>query len=381
MQARIREIDMQIAGALEGQNAEGDAQERDDTKKAASILGAKEALASWFLFLGFGGFFLILYYRRIGYFPELEWEKSLTFLAATSLLGGGITAIYGLALMIPGIIWSEFLIFDQFLRQRLCYEGPDGREPCFQSLLEKLVFPFAVFMAAVHAVALFQQSWIVLLTAAAGLIALCRHSYRAFKGEIQKIKESPAADERLKKNESTCLYKYTATAGVAGLAGLTSFLIIYTIVSPSAESAGLLFICTLSVVVSNLLVAVQFRQKPVRALVTGVVAALTLLIAGEILAGDKEALSARVLDQFGIGGQGRENSVTIVVSKVGREMLVKNHVKNISLLTDDSAAVENARILSRLGDEYLLEVEKRRVVIPKKMVLSWSKIQPEEDRR
>lgn len=381
MEARIREIDMQIAGVLEGRTAKGDALERDEAKKEASVLRANEALASWFLFLGFGGFFLILYYCRIGYFPELEWEKSLTFLAAISLLGGGITAVYGLGLMIPGIIWSEFLIFDQFLQKRFCYEGPEGREPCFQSLLEKLVFPFAVFTAAVHAVALFRQAWIVLFTATAGLIALCIYSYGAFKEEISKIKESSAASERLKasiaNNESTCLYKYTAATGVAGLAGLTSFLIIYTIVSPSVESAGLLFICTLSVVVSNLLVAVQFRQKPVRALVTGIVAALILLIAGEILAGNKEALSMRVMDQFGIGGQDGASFVTLVVSKEGRELLGKNHVEGISPLTDGSASVEYARILSRLGDEYLLEIEKRRVVIPKSMVLSWSRKQPE----
>jgi hypothetical protein len=384
MQARIREIDMQIAGALEDQGSEEEAQERSDAKRATSILGANEVLASWFVFLGFGGFFLILYYCRIGYFPELEWEKSLTFLAAISLLGGGITAIYGLALVVPGFIWSEFLIFDQFLRQRFCYEGPDGREPCFQSLLEKLVLPFAVFMAAVHAVALLQRPWIVVLTAVVGLGALCRHSYGLFKEEIKKIQEAAAEGGRLKrfmeKNESTCLYKYTATAGVAALAGLTSFLIIYTIVSvsPSFKSAGLLFICTFSAVVSNLLVAVQFRHKPVRAILTGVVAALTLLIAGEILAGDREALSMRVMDQFGIGGRDQEHAITVVVSKAGREVLTRNHVEKMSPREGDTAAIENVRIFSRLGDEYLIEAEGRRIVLPKTMVLSWSKIRPED---
>src|SRR4029077_11920699 len=99
------------------------------------FLATNATLVAWLVFLGFGSAFLALFYSRIHYFPEIKWEESFSYLAAVSVLGGGVVAIYGLLLFVPGWIWSEFLIFDTELeRGTLCYFydlSGNRSEPCF----------------------------------------------------------------------------------------------------------------------------------------------------------------------------------------------------------------------------------------------------------
>lgn len=376
MQARLREreIDAQVDEDLE--EDKGAAKEKEEAQGLAGLLSANATLAAWLVFVGFGGLFLTFYYAQIEYFPELEWEQSFTYLAAISLIGGGITTLYGLLLLIPGFLWSELLIHDTVLRQRFCYSGLHGTEPCFQSLLLYIVFPFSILMAAVHLAALVPGPWVILATAVVSLLALCRYSYRQFKTVLKSLLQDssdPRLNALIKERKDSLLLKYTAAAGVAALVGVTSLLIIYAITSSGDENKWLLLVCTLAVVISNFLVAFQFRHKPVRAVVTGLLAALVLLTAGELLASRQAAFSVRVMDQFGIGGT---DSVTLVVSKAGRELFEANGVKHDRLVGNENAVIEDARILSRLGDEYFIQVQQRRVAIPKSMVLSWSKIGP-----
>jgi hypothetical protein len=137
----------------------------------------------------------------------------------------------------------------------------------------------------------------------------------------------------------------------------------------------MLLVCTLVMVVANLLVAVQYRRQPGRAAVTAILAAGVLLACGEIksIAGDEEALSSRLMGRFGFGGA----RVILIVKDEARGILEGHGVKYE--VKPDAVTIREARILSRLGKEYFVEAEGRRLSIPRELVLSWSaSIAPEE---
>jgi hypothetical protein len=97
------------------------AKSTESKENPSGILTANATLVAWLIFLGFGSAVLASYYAHIHYLPELKWEESFAYLAAVTILGGGIVAIYVLLLYLPGWIWSEFLIFDSELQQEpLC---------------------------------------------------------------------------------------------------------------------------------------------------------------------------------------------------------------------------------------------------------------------
>ena len=48
-----------------------------DSGEVIEILKGNTTLAVWLVFLGFGGGLLTLYYARIGYLPDIEWNLSL----------------------------------------------------------------------------------------------------------------------------------------------------------------------------------------------------------------------------------------------------------------------------------------------------------------
>jgi hypothetical protein len=119
------------------------------------MLNGNPTLMAWLVFLGLGGAFLTSYYAHIHYFPVLDWKESFSYLAAILILGGGVAVVYGLLLYFPGVIWSEFLIYDTELQDYFCYFGREGfgrqtNEPCYWRIGKDLVGPFLLFMVAVH---------------------------------------------------------------------------------------------------------------------------------------------------------------------------------------------------------------------------------------
>jgi len=340
---------------------------------AGSLLTTQATLVAWLIFLGFGSAVLASYYVHIHYLPEFKWQESFAYLMAVTVLGGGLVAVYVLLLYLPGWIWSEFLIFDSELqRGPLCYlGGPDGTrpEPCYSSIGKHLVLPFSVLMVAIH-FAMLAGSGPLIATAIVGLPGLVWYSYREFKQALKAkllITHIP---------RHSLLLKYTAASGVAALASIVSLLFLYYLIDPRGDYWLLLVICTAAVVASNLLVAVQFREKPTRAVLTGIISAITLLICGEIVPTGTQTQSAQILMFFGIG----ENSpkVRLEVTEAGRKMLMeKGLLIDYYVLKDKNSFTDNLVFLSRLGDEYLVEkrevgAEPVRVVLPKTMVNSWS---------
>ena len=121
-----------------------------NTNLKTQIQGPALGLLIWLVLIAFGGGLLAMYYATVGYFPDIKWDESLTYLAVLSILGGCIALAYTLLLFLPGVIWSEFLIFDKELRHSLCFIGNDGHEPCTFSILRRLGVPFAIFMISTH---------------------------------------------------------------------------------------------------------------------------------------------------------------------------------------------------------------------------------------
>ncbi|HEV8577865.1 MAG TPA: hypothetical protein VGX68_02185, partial [Thermoanaerobaculia bacterium] len=176
------------------------------------------------------------------------------------------------------------------------------------------------------------------------------------------------------------LLKYVGLFDVSALISLTSLLFLFAIANPGKDSWPMFILCTVVVVVTNVLVAVQYRLRPGRAVLTAILATLVLLVSEESLAKKEDALSLRLVSQFGIG----ERGVTLFVKKEANDIFNGRPVPprdgGKAGEADKSGAgdaagvvvVKDARILSRLGKEYLVEVGGRRVAIPRDWVLSWS---------
>jgi hypothetical protein len=347
-----------------------------------TLLTTQATLVAWLIFLGFGSAVLASYYAHLHYLPELKWEESFAYLMALTVLGGGLVAVYVLLLYLPGWIWSEFLIFDSELqRGTLCYlGGSDGKkpEPCYWSVGEDLVLPFAVLMVAIH-FAMYAGIGPLIAITIVGLPGLIWYSHCEFK-HILKTKKSLITQA----SKRSLLLKYTTASGVAALANVVSLFVLYHLIDPNGHYWGLLVICTIAVVVSNLLVAVQFRDKPTRALLTGIISACTLLICGEIIPTGGLSQSEQILKKFGIGDKSLK--VRLDVTPEGRHMLVESGLMiDNYVLKDGNSFTEDLDLLSRLGDEYLVEgtvmgtagIGVARVALPKKMVKSWSRQEPD----
>jgi hypothetical protein len=154
----------------------------------------------------------------------------------------------------------------------------------------------------------------------------------------------------------------------------------------------LLVLCTIVVILTNLVVSVLFHKRRRQALLTSFLAALLLLGAGEILGTEHEAtLPAKIMEKFGFGGM----SGTLVLTERGGRLLCQQAIpvtfEERAASEHDGAAshttkqgeqeeagllarAEGMTILSRLGSEYLLryDYQKRTITLPKKEVVSWS---------
>ncbi len=339
-----------------------------ENRPLSGFLTTNATLVAWLIFLGFGSAFLAFYYSKIHYFPELKWEESFSYLAAISVLGGGIVAIYGLLLFVPGWIWSEFLIFDAQLEQgTLCYHSmqPGNRpEPCFWSISHFLVVPFALLMVVLHLAIFAGDIRLLAATTVVGILAVTWYSLWEFLKEINKRPLQTSAKKR------SLLVKYVVTADVAALASVTSLFILSHLVDPRRHSWGLLVLCTIWVVVSNFLVAVQYRQRRDRAVMTSIIAALTLIICGETFSERRASQSERLMASFGVGDPLRQVSLELTD-------------KGAALLKNGGLQAQGVTLLSRLGEEYLVEgtlangTRTGRVALPKRLVNSWSSIEPE----
>jgi len=205
--------------------------------------------------------------------------------------------------------------------------------------------------------------------------------------------------------------------GCAALLSLTALWFFYRIYGPSwggsneSDLLSLLVLCTLVVIVANLVVSVLFHKAPQAALLSSFLAALLLLGAGQLLPPASMSLPAKIMAHFGFGAQ----SATLVLTEKGARILCEQGVSVRSEKrrlpedgTDGSGQADDfcaqkvksgsqgnttqdtkkddedkplgraadVTILSRLGSEYLLRFENRIITLPKGEVTSWSVVPP-----
>jgi hypothetical protein len=323
------------------------------------------------VFLAFGGAMLVLHYARVGYLPEIRWENSLSYLFALSLIGGGLTLLYGLLLFFPGVIWSEFLVFDAHLRSRLCYHTSDGLEPCLLHIARDIAVPFAIFMTSAHWAITAKDPVQLAAIVAEGLALASIYLWWRLRKLSHPDPEVGGVNGVQGPTSSALLVKYLlAFISSAGIS-LVSVVVISYVEDPQ-DHVPLLALCTIVVILANLLVAMQFRSRRMRAIVTSFLAAAVLLAAGEVMQqGAEHRMSARILSQFGID---TADPVTVVIDARGSEV-----VKRLGIAAQSDASggrIEQVHILSRLGAEYFLRVGNRSFTLPKEMVVSWLRERP-----
>ncbi|HEY9420489.1 MAG TPA: hypothetical protein VIW92_03665, partial [Thermoanaerobaculia bacterium] len=305
----------------------------------AKFSTANASLLIWLLLLTFGGGLLSLYYARIGYFPDIKWEESLTYLSVLSLVGGSLVLTYILLLFVPGLIWSEFLIFDTELQETLCYKGDKGREPCMFSILKHIGAPFSIFMLVAHVFALAGFS-VLVVVAFLCLAMISIWQWRKFKRRLGPYRQHTDADPR------SLLIKYVSAFDVSAIVSFASLITIYSIIKPErAQLSAILWICTSVVIVANLAVAVQYRRRPARAVATSILAAFILLVSGEVVADNPSAtLPARIMALYGFGG---EETVTVLVTEKGRHIAEQYGIPVAGKsLQNGGGTIKNVQILS-----------------------------------
>jgi hypothetical protein len=459
-----------------------------------------DALVLWVILFVFGGGLLALYYAGIGYFPEVSWQDALTFMALMTIIGGSLLVAYSFLLLVPGAIWSEFLIYEQHLHPLLMM-GHRRWEPCVWAVTKRILFPFALFMAFCHFLLYEEGPWgLVPLGAVASLLAVTGLLLRNLqKGFAHFRRTAPAAFNPtpdppslnwhrlfVAATHAPFLGAFIAKAGgfgpdltalpwgcallwVLALLPLVSFAALFLHSRIEARSVGqtaghashdpdhfgllcraalafgsaallslmalwffhriyerkpwepagvpwsLLVLCTLVVIVTNLVVSVLFHDHRRQSLFASFLAALLLLGAGQLLGTDPEnTLPARIMASFGFGGQ----AVRLVVTERGGRLLCEQgiavdfetsgSVRDGALAnpSDPAGSSEKATkgklradgllaradglvILSRLGSQVLLRfhpdpptkqdsedenggARERTIVLPREEVLSWS---------
>src|SRR6201988_1979345 len=150
---------------------------QNETDKAATrpssqfdkLLIANTSLAVWLIFLAIGGGITALYYAQIGYLPEIEWQSVLIYLFIGTVVGGTLGLLLPTSIFIPGVLWSELIIFDRRLQKYFAYDTR-SEEPCIRSVIFYLGVPYAGILLISHVMLLVQSAFKYWLAAAGVLL-------------------------------------------------------------------------------------------------------------------------------------------------------------------------------------------------------------------
>jgi hypothetical protein len=345
-----------------------------DEKRASQ---AEASLLLWLLMFAFGGGGLATYYSRIGYFPEIDWHQALSYLAALAITGGWIILAFGVLLFVPGYIWCEFLLFDPAIQNLLCYVKGGRPEPCVLTSGRYVTGPFLIIVILWHVILAMSRlpptgvrpvssdgplgthPWLAIAGIMPILVAASLHLWRG----LRKHLKAPHLSDLDQKSKLT---KYVFSFNVSILLSLFAIAIISWILRIEGIW-WLMALCSVVVVSSNLLVAMQFRIGATRSILTSAIAATLLLAASEINPGGRHTLVDRVMEGYGFSGQ---HISTLVLAEEACKNL--QGIIKLEPLNEKLCRVSQVAILSRLGVDFFLDVQGKRVSIPKRFVESWS---------
>lgn len=386
------------APALEKQS-----EKQEDQSIIRPLLKADVSLWVWLVFLSMGGAILALYYAHIGYMPNIEWQCLLIYLAVAAIIGAALGGLHFLSLFLPGFLWAEFLIKDSSLEGLLCYakkEVDDGkkddneagikkvddnkkarREPSIREIGRHLGRPFTLVYGTSHFLLPLGWGWYVGGTVLLLLVS-SRMVYRKcddkLKGKLldsppdssvasvppcsRKYSDKDNKPSNQRTDDGRRLFKYVFGFALSVVLSQIAMFLIYCLTKPNIKGfITLSFICTIVVVTSNHIVAARYAEHPAQAVVASSVAAFLLLFAANSFAD----LSATIMAQYGFG----ERKVTLFLNEDGQKA-----VKRLGFCPSPECdgPIDDVKILSSVGSEYLFSLKGTDFTLPKTMVLSWT---------
>lgn len=316
------------------------------------LLIANTSLAIWLIFLAIGGGILALYYARIDYLPEVEWKASLIYLFIGSIIGGAIGLLLTLSLLIPGVLWSHFIIRDPCIDFSL-HTGLSNQEAddelCIRTIAQVLGWPFLKFLLLSHLCLLVGKGpyWVF----AAGILVL---TFLRMRKSFTRLvtKKEPCTGEA-----DAHSFKYAAwfTLSVF-LSQITMYVIYWLSDTPGAidwrtgdaHNLGvfgiLTIMCTAGVWLSNHAVAVLHQKHPRGAIAAALLAAGLLLFTADYFSN----LSVKLMNHYGLGYEERAN---LLISPEG-----DSRVRTMGVTPCSQNLLCNVEILSKIGDQYYLRV-------------------------
>ena len=329
----------------------------------------------WSTFLLFGGAIFFAYYYSIEYMPKLDLASSVTLVATASVTALILTIAFAFAFIFPGAVWRETVDSNSILK-RLWHDN-NHKKYGLQLLIWFVVPMLATYVSLIFWV--YQQYPFSLLVFLLCFIALYFVSWHRLN---------------LKLIEYLIEYvKYWAFSFLCFLCSCFTFLLVYRIESNFAEKETNWLSVSLTIVfilLTNFLVIVK-PENIFSFYWYSILGLITFAVVTGILLNQLNLIPSLVMKQFQFGNI---NNSFIVLKEEGCHIVDKytysalqeaNKNQAGNSKTTQKTNIENAlciltdiNIISRLGEEYYLEVKKDnqklvRFTIPSSNVVSHGK--------
>jgi len=293
----------------------------------------------WLVLLVLGGGLLAVYYRKISYLPDIQWQDSLIYLAIASFIGITFGVLEVLAIFLPGYIWAEELVCDVRLRSYFCLGEPDTHEPCVSKIAKLLGIPFAICLIVFHLALLGGLATYIIISAI--LIFELVNPQRSGK--------------------------YMLWFGLSVTLNFLALLFIYLLAGWESKwkYMKLSLICTTTVLVSNHIVAARWAQNRRTAVLVSIIATLLLLVFTD----QYVSLTGKIMAGYGIGSG---HHYELVLTQEGADMVDKLSLSEHECEKAAQNRLHNIEILSGIGRDYYVQCGKIKFTIPKTMVLARS---------
>lgn len=361
------------------ENGTAQAEPKPASSQLDKFVIANASFAVWLIFLAIGGGITALYYSRIGYLPEIEWQSVLIYLFIGSVVGGTLGLLLTISIFIPGVLWSEFIIFDPSFKDHFAYDD-ETDEPCIRSVIECLGVPYAGILLLSHVMLLLPSAFYYWLSAGGVLLLtflLMRLRFERVmrednedtelngrqpdKGQAGQIVRELMKPSRQFNSRQT--FKFASWFTLSVLLSQISMFVIYRLSGSMGRSWNFVYLtllCTAGVCISNHVVALRHHLYPRQAVLAALVAACVLLVAADSFS----SLSVRLMNRYGIGFGTKFN---LLLTDDGYKTLHSLGVKDCAA----PPQVCNVEILSKVGDHYFLRVsDEVYVTLPKTQVVS-----------
>jgi hypothetical protein len=312
------------------------------------FLIANITVVVWLIFFAIGGGILALYYAKIGYIPDIEWKAALVYLFIGSLVGTVIGLLLTLSVYIPGVLWSEFILFEPGLNFAYDGTGETNGERCIRSVITYLGIPFLAGLLFSHVALLAGKKGFWLF---AGIILLAM-----FVTIRIRFKEAPSQQ----------LFKISFWFTLSVFLNQISMYVIYWL---SGRPSGwqifipLTIMCTTGVWITNHIVALRHRNYPRQAVIASLLAAGLLLFTADHFS----SLSLTLMKRFGFG----DYKMTVVLNDHGAGVI---HDMGLNSTNPPPRTLDNVELLSKVGDYYYLRVNETYIMLPKTDVVAFKKV-------